>query len=223
VADCNGSHYITLKISPVDIQGQIRIDWVTIPNEDGDRYFMPYQFQASNDSSEVPDCNPFFVDIVTDASGTMKLFLVLIKAKQDALKSLQPLQPFHPMQDALGIIDKHTSEKNLPLTPKELIQKYQLGKSQLAFTLCTLGTDGKSCIPQWNTRVYSTVLEEISSDNLPGKSIPCPNCSHPININDGTTGQEITTNKRKSLEIKAEKPKTMKKQRSLAEVSYCVN
>ncbi len=85
--------------------------------------------------------------------------MVLIKAKQDALKSLQPLQPYHPFKDALGIIDKQTPEKLTKLTPKKLIQKYQLGKSQLAFTLCTLSTDGISCIPEWDTTVYSTVLE----------------------------------------------------------------
>jgi hypothetical protein len=85
--------------------------------------------------------------------------LVLIKAKQDALKTLQPLQPYHPMQDVLGIVDKHTPEKLSKYTPKKLIQKYQLGKSQLAFTLCTLGIDGKSCIPEWDTTAFSTVLE----------------------------------------------------------------
>jgi hypothetical protein len=63
------------------------------------------------------------------------------------------------MQDALGIIDKHTPEKSAILTPKKLIQKYQLGKSQLAFTLCTLEADGQSCRTEWHTTVYSSVLE----------------------------------------------------------------
>jgi hypothetical protein len=85
--------------------------------------------------------------------------LVLIKAKQDALKSLQPLQPYHPMKDVFGISDKHTPEKMSKLTPKQLIQKYQLGKSQLAFTLCALSTDGQSYIPEWDRTIYSTVLE----------------------------------------------------------------
>jgi hypothetical protein len=89
----------------------------------------------------------------------MRLYLVLIKAKQDALKSLQPLKPFHPMLDACGFIDKYNPEKTAILTPKKLIQKYQLGKSQLAFTLCPLGIDGQSYIPEWDTTVYSTVLE----------------------------------------------------------------
>ncbi len=85
--------------------------------------------------------------------------MVLIKAKQDALKSLQPLQLFQPYKDALGKTDKQIPEKLTKLTPKQLIQKYQLGKSQLAFTLCTLSTDGMSCIPEWDTTVRSTVLE----------------------------------------------------------------
>jgi hypothetical protein len=85
--------------------------------------------------------------------------LVLIKAKQDALRSLQPLKPFHPIQDAFGIIDKDTPEKTTILTPKKLIQKYQLGKSQLAFTLCILSGNGQSYVAEWDTTVYSTVLE----------------------------------------------------------------
>jgi hypothetical protein len=84
--------------------------------------------------------------------------LVLIKAKQDALKSHYPLMPFHPMQDALGKNDKTTPEKISKLTPKQLIQKYQLGKSQLAFTFCTIGIDGQSC-PEWDTTAISSILE----------------------------------------------------------------
>jgi hypothetical protein len=82
----------------------------------------------------------------------------LIKSKQDELKIRQPLTPFHPFQDAFGIPNKNKLEKWIPLMPKQLIQTYQLDKSQLAFTFCASGTDGKSCIPQWDTTVYSTVL-----------------------------------------------------------------
>ena len=85
--------------------------------------------------------------------------MVLIKAKQDTLKSLQPLVPFQPMRDALGHIDKNISEKKMVLTPKNLIQKYQLGKSQLAFTFVTVGADGQSRIFEWDTTVFSSVLE----------------------------------------------------------------
>jgi len=49
-------------------------------------------------------------------------------------------------------------QKFYPLTPKQLIQKYQLEKSQLAFTFCALSSDGQSYIPNWDTTVYSTVL-----------------------------------------------------------------
>jgi hypothetical protein len=56
------------------------------------------------------------------------------------------------------ISDENNSKQISPLTPKQLIQKYQLEKSQLAFTFCSLSPDGKSYIPDWNTTVYSTVL-----------------------------------------------------------------
>ncbi len=82
--------------------------------------------------------------------------MVLIKSKQDELKSLQPLKPFHPFKDVLGISDKKHIQH--PLNPKDLIQKYQLDRSQLAFTFCGFGSDGQSAIEEWDTTVYSTVL-----------------------------------------------------------------
>ncbi len=84
--------------------------------------------------------------------------MVLIKSKQDELKTLQPLKPFHPFQDMLGIPDKITAEQFYPLNPKQLIQKYQLDQSQLAFTFCGFSSDGESCLAQWDTTVFSSVL-----------------------------------------------------------------
>lgn len=84
--------------------------------------------------------------------------MVLIKSKQDELKTLQPLKPFHPFQDVFGIPDKNPTKQAHALNPKQLIKKYQLDQSQLAFTFCATGIDGTSCIPQWDTTVYSTVL-----------------------------------------------------------------
>ncbi|CAF1026984.1 unnamed protein product [Rotaria sordida] len=221
VADRRGNHFITLRVPP-GIRGRIRVDWLTIPTENGDIYTMPYQFQANNDSSETPDCNPIFEDINADSSGTMKLYLVLIKAKQDALKSLQPLKPFHPFQDALGKIDEQTPEKQLKLTPKKLIQKFQLGKSQLAFTLCTLSADGTSYKTEWDTTVYSTILKEDTADASIEKTVACPHCSFPVNINDDCVTDQETTNKRKNLQSKTGKSKTIKKQKCLTDITYCV-
>lgn len=83
----------------------------------------------------------------------------MIKAKQDTLKTLQPLQAFHPFQDLLGFKSEVNLEKTNIFPPKKLIQKYQLEKSQLAFTLCILGADGQTYVPEWDTTVYSTVIE----------------------------------------------------------------
>ncbi|CAF1022742.1 unnamed protein product [Adineta steineri] len=206
VTDRDGNHYISLQV-PQHMRGPIRIDWVTIPNEDNERFVMPYQFQASNDLTDVPDCNPIYEQIQSNSSGLMKIYLVLIKAKQDALKVLQPLQPFHPIADALGLLDKQIYEKAPKLTPKNLIKKYQLTKSQLAFTLCTLSSDGKTCDPEWDTTVYSTVLEEEgNTENSATKIISCPKCSCSINIDiDEPKTQEMTGNKRKSKQFIGEK------------------
>ncbi|CAF0946196.1 unnamed protein product [Rotaria sp. Silwood1] len=222
VTDRRGNHYVSLRVPP-DTRGRIRVDWLTIPTENGDRYIMPYKFQGDNDSVEVLDRNPIFQDIQADSSGIMKLYLVLIKAKQDALKSLQPLQPFHPIQDAFGKIDKPISEKDLPLTPKQLIQKYQLGKSQLAFTLCTISADGKSYVTEWDTTVYSTILKEETVDGSAEKTVACPKCSCLININDSVPDQETTTNKRKNLQMKTGNAKTTKKQKCLSDMIYCID
>ncbi len=81
---------------------------------------------------------------------------MLIKSKQDELKNLQPLKPFQPFKDALGVPVKNQMQH--PLNPKQLIQKYQLDRSQLAFTFCKFSSDEQSSSEQWDTTVYSTVL-----------------------------------------------------------------
>lgn len=53
---------------------------------------------------------------------------------------------------------KSNMEKTPKLTAKQLINKYQLTKSQLAFTLCTVDQEG-NYIPEWNTTAFSSILE----------------------------------------------------------------
>ena len=99
-----------------------------------------------------------FIMIHSSSLDLSRLYLVLIKAKQEALKSFHSLEPFQPIPDALGRLDAYPMEEEVPLTPKALIKKYQLEKSQLAFTLCTTSNEDGSLIPQWHTTVFSTVL-----------------------------------------------------------------
>lgn len=89
-----------------------------------------------------------------------RIYLVLIKSKQDVLKTKQPLKPFHPIRDALERPDQCLSEKapTPTLSAKRLIQEYQLEKSRLAFTLCTYAADGVTVIPQWHTTIQSSTL-----------------------------------------------------------------
>lgn len=61
----------------------------------------------------------------------------------------------------MGIIEEYSMKDTNTLTPKKLIKKHQLGKSQLAFTLCVIGSDGYTCIPDWDTTVFSSVIEGI--------------------------------------------------------------
>ncbi|CAF4112970.1 unnamed protein product [Adineta steineri] len=157
VADRLGNHFVTLEVTP-NLQGKIRVDWLTISNTTGQRYVMPYDFQASNEPVTTFDFNPIMHDISTDNRGFMRLYVVLIKARMTELEQSQPLVPFQPVIDVL-----HNSSISChrQMSGKELIRKFQLNKSQLAFTLCTT-TDGKSFIPQWHTTVFSTVMTEIT-------------------------------------------------------------
>jgi hypothetical protein len=84
-----------------------------------------------------------------------RLFLVLIKSKQEELKNVQTLDLFQRVVDTMDITN---FEQMPPLMPKQLIQQYQLNKSQLAFTICTLDPTGANCVPDWNTTIYSSIL-----------------------------------------------------------------
>lgn len=196
VADRKGNHFVTIQV-PVGIRGQILIHWLTLPDKSGERYIMPYRFQASNDSLEVPDCNPLKLDIKTDKNGLMRLYLVLIKSKQDELKASQPLQVFQPFREAFNMPTKNTQ---IIYNPKQLIQEYKLDQSQLAFTFCGLSTDGKNFIPEWDTTVLSTVMHELPPENAKSKSVSCPQCKHQFEISVNTEQeyvQESNTKKRK--------------------------
>ena len=81
--------------------------------------------------------------------------MVLIKSKQDELSNAQPLQVFPPIPESADAVHL-TPKSHLP--PKELIEQFQLKKSQIAFTYCSINPNGITWTPHWNTTVYSTVL-----------------------------------------------------------------
>lgn len=53
-------------------KGIIRVDWLTVPTPEGDRFSMPYRFQENNELPQVLDCNPIYLTIDTDGHGMMK-------------------------------------------------------------------------------------------------------------------------------------------------------
>lgn len=87
VTDRLGNHYISLRV-PIcsfinstssdrfqvlpNTNGFIRIDWLTIETEDGQRFRMPYHFQASNEDQNVKDCNPMYLPIETNKENVMQ-------------------------------------------------------------------------------------------------------------------------------------------------------
>lgn len=125
-----------------------------------------------------------------------RLYLVLIKSKQEALRHQQPLKVFQPIFDLFNDQTEKTIESPFRLTPKKLIEKHQLGKSVLAFTLCTFGTDDETRVTEWHTTIMSTVLsgrsnwsrklccevffdfvEEKGAEDEAQTCITCPKCS----------------------------------------------
>ncbi|UJR25781.1 hypothetical protein I4U23_007134 [Adineta vaga] len=71
IMDALGNHFVTVQV-PVNVPGILRIDWLTIPDEFGNRYLMPYMFQQDNERGDIPDCNPLFLDVKGDQFGKMK-------------------------------------------------------------------------------------------------------------------------------------------------------
>ena len=79
------------------------------------------------------------------------------------LRHQQPLKVFQPMFDLFNDQTEKPIESSVRLTPKKLIEKHQLGKSVLAFTLCTFGNDGETRVTEWHTTITSTILSGRSN------------------------------------------------------------
>ncbi|CAM4787108.1 unnamed protein product [Rotaria magnacalcarata] len=188
VADNRANHFITLRL-PTDYKNELKNDYIrvaliTIFIEDHGHYYSPYKFQKNHNDISIPDENPIYIKIddSRQTKSIIQLQLVLIKSKLDQLNYVQPLRPF---SDTNARIQNINHEKQL--TPKDLINRYQLEKSHLAFTLCAKLSSGfYQARPE--TTVISSVITEIptlkkpkttafSSDNTK-HSISCPVCAH---------------------------------------------
>ncbi|CAM2720274.1 unnamed protein product [Rotaria socialis] len=189
IADNRCNHFITLRL-PTDYKNELKNDYVrvaliTIFIEDHGHYYSPYKFQKNHDDINVPDENPIYIKIddSRQTKSIIQLQLVLIKSKLDQLNYVQPLRPF---SDTNARIQNINHEEQL--TPKDLINRYQLEKSHLAFTLCAKLSNGfYQMHPE--TTVISSIITEIptvkkpkttalfSSDNTK-HSISCPVCAH---------------------------------------------
>ncbi|CAF1264457.1 unnamed protein product [Adineta steineri] len=181
VADENGNHFVTVEV-PTSIRGYLRVDWITIPDKNNIRYSMPYKFQVDHKSPNVSDRNPVYRRITPEDLGIIKLCLVLIKSKQEDLKKTESMDVFPPLEPTSKRMDHNSFEQKYSLAPKQLIKDYQLNKSQLAFTFCSISPDGQQLIPEWDTTVYSTVLTEEMPVASKKRAVTCPNCEHSFEI-----------------------------------------
>lgn len=78
--------------------------------------------------------------------------MTLIKSKQDELARVQLLQVFPP---TTASVQSNDMQQKLPA--KDLIERYQLTQSQLAFTFCATNSNGnRLCYGE--TTVYSTIM-----------------------------------------------------------------
>lgn len=208
VADKNGNHYVTLQM-PAEYKSDfkneyIRIALITTAINDHGHYYSPYKFQTNHSDAKVPDQNPIFVPVNIQGNNlTMKFQLVLIKSKLDQLNDAQPLIPF---SDTNLNIQNIINEKKL--SPKELINTYQLDKSHIAFTLCTKLPNGSYDIHS-ETTIISSVITETTKQPPTSKTksvkpvttnstkqICCPHCKHYFDLNDCDNTEKV--NKRKS-------------------------
>ncbi|CAF4462500.1 unnamed protein product, partial [Didymodactylos carnosus] len=96
------------------------------------------------------------------------------------LKNQQPLKFFNA-----SIYETETHSLTQLFPPKLLINRFQLEKSQLAFTLCTKNDNG-TMRPYWNSIVFSNVMTEgiphsdqKMADNQ--NEIQCPSCFQNFN------------------------------------------
>jgi len=206
VADKHGNHYVTIQIPSAyrsDLSEKyLRIALITTNLPGRGHFYSPYKFQIDNEKVNVPDQNPMYIKVSTSSHQDykMKLHLVLIKSKLDELRSAQPLIPFaFPSNAIQNLIN------NEQLTPKELINRYRLEKSHIAFTLCSKMLSGLYEIHS-DTTVLSSVITEFNASattktNSPTgdrKTVCCPNCSHQFAVGEIQSTPEITKKKRKS-------------------------
>ena len=109
-----------------------------------------------------------------------RLQLVLIKSKSDQLVSVQPLKPF--TDEAISIPSKIIFDRTAHrlicfqdaireenLLPRDLIAKYQLDQSQIAFTLCTKLPNGSMYIYPKTTVLSSIITEASTAKKTTGK------------------------------------------------------
>ncbi|CAF3745604.1 unnamed protein product [Rotaria sordida] len=184
IADNASNHFITLQLPTeyqYDIQNDyIRVALITTFIEGHGHYYSPYKFQKDHYDINVSDENPIYIQIENtgETQPIMRLQLVLIKSKLDQLNYVQPLILFN---DRTAHIQNIIHEEKL--TPKELINKYQLDKSQLAFTLCTKLPNGLFK-PHPETTIISSMISEASAASkkaIESTAIPLVNTNHRVN------------------------------------------
>ena len=98
----------------------------------------------------------------------------MIKSKLDQLYDAQPLKPFSDTTVTIGskpVNDFHAKNvlrlvldliNNEKLSAKELITKYQLDKSHIAFTLCTKLPNGLYDVHPETTIISSMITESTA-------------------------------------------------------------
>lgn len=84
----------------------------------------------------------------------LRIELALIKGKQDTLRDAQPLSRFPPIQTST---QSNEIQETPQLPPKDLIEQYELTKSQLAFTYCSQNSDDTATV-HWKSTIYSATM-----------------------------------------------------------------
>jgi hypothetical protein len=224
IADSATNHFITLQL-PTEYQhdlqnSYIRVALTTKLIKGHGYYYSPYKFQKDHNDIKIPDENPIYIKVETSREDNfvIRLQLVLIKSKSDQLNDVQPLKIF---SDSTTQIQNIVHDERL--TPKELITRYQLDQSHIAFTLCTKLPDGFYEVHP-ETTIMSSVITEVSTSRKTNDSatpsvdltpnICCPHCAYHFDPDTPSGSDERNNPKSTNSKTSRSRSKTTTEKRS---------
>ncbi|CAF3827840.1 unnamed protein product, partial [Adineta steineri] len=155
--------YPTVKIPTQWCQSNrqlyIRVTLVTVISSTvSQHYIHPYQISTSDNSAienSLENSLYFRINEKEINTGERSIHLIVEKKKKDELKSYGPMRLFNQH------VNQHFQQTN---DPKDIIDTYQLKKSQLVFTIAERFDNNPIPVPIPHTSVISQIMTDIAND-----------------------------------------------------------